>query len=131
MQNKILLLLVISCMCYAASAQTSFKTISSANVKSAEKETSFYVSVVPDATSPAFRLYVYNPGQKKIELQISHALNGVVVDTSFNVDQFSCRYNFESTDDGNYLITLTRGKEKVSKTVGINTVTARNVIVIE
>src|SRR5258705_4913631 len=127
MQTKILLSLVVSCMFYAATAQTSFKAVSAHNLEPAKKETSFSVSVVPDKTTPAFQLSVFNPSQKKIELRISHKVYGIVVDTSFANDQFNSRYNFEQADDGNYLITLISGKEKVKKTIGINTVTARNV----
>lgn len=127
MQTKILLSLVMFFLSFAASAQLSFTSAGDAGQR--EKEISFSVSVVPDKKTPAFRLHVYNPAQKKIELQISHKVNGVVVDTSFAVTEFSRRYNFEQADDGRYLVILVSGKERVIKTVDINTITTRNVVI--
>jgi hypothetical protein len=93
------------------------------------KEASFEFSIVPDKIATAFRLYIHNPESKKIKLEISHPMYGVVVDTSFTNDQFSCRYNFEKVEDGNYEITLTSGKEKITRRIAINTVTTRNLLV--
>ena len=54
---------------------------------------------------------------------------GVVVDTSFTGDQFNCRFNFEMVDDGHYQVTLTSGKEKMTRNIEINTVTRRSLVV--
>ena len=93
------------------------------------KEASFEFSIVPDKIATAFRLYIHNPESKKIKLEISHPMYGAVVDTSFTSEQFSCRYNFERVEDGNYAITLTSGKEKITRRIEINTVTQRNLVV--
>ena len=128
-KNKVLLPLIILLISVSASAQSSFYTATANNTRLPQKETSFTLSVVADEASPAFRLYVYNPEQKKVELQISHKLYGVVVDTSFTAGQFSRRYNFEQAEDGRYQVLLISGKERITKTVEITTVTTRNVVI--
>jgi hypothetical protein len=126
---KILLPLFILFMAACASAQQSFTSATINNSRLPEKETSFTLSVVADKTSPAFGLYVFNPDQKKIGLQISHKGNGVVVDTVFTTGLFNRRYNFEQADDGRYEVTLECGKERITKTVDINTITTRNAVI--
>lgn len=129
MQTKILISLMALFMSVAASAQQPVHTATINNNRLPEKQSSFTFSVMADENAPSFGLYIYNPEKKKIELQISHPVNGAVVDTSFTNEQFNRRYNFEQADDGRYLITLISGKEKISKTVEINTITKRNVVI--
>jgi hypothetical protein len=132
MQTKIKILLPIIALFMSAvvSAQSSFYTATTTNnSRLPEKETSIGLSVVADNNSPAFRLSDSNPGQRKIGLEITHKGYGVVVDTSFTSGQFICRYNFDQADDGSYQITLISGKERIKKTVEINTVTTRNAVI--
>jgi hypothetical protein len=129
MQTKILISLFTVCVSLGAAAQQSFYTSTKNQAGLPEKETSFTLSLVPDNTAAAFGLYVINPENKKIELQIIHLENGVVVDTSFTSEKFHRRYNFEQVDDGRYQVTLVSGKEKITKTVEINTVTSRNTVI--
>jgi hypothetical protein len=130
MQTKMKILLPVMALLMSAvvSAQQSFYTATTNNTRLPEKEASIALSVVADKASPAFRLYISNPGQKKIGLEISHKMYGVVVDTSFTSGQFNCRYNFEQVDDGRYQITLVSGKQRITKSVEINTVTTRNAV---
>ena len=93
------------------------------------KEASFELSIIPDKIATAFGLFINNPEKKRIRLEISHPAYGVVVDTSFTGDQFSCRYNFEMVEDGRYQVTLTSGKEKMTRDIEINTITRRNLVV--
>ena len=126
---KILLPLFVLFMYVSASAQRSFYPAVVNNERFQDKETPFSLAIIPDKISPAFGLYVNNPEQKKIELRISHQDNGVVVDTVFISGQFNRRYNFEQAEDGHYVITLLSGKEKITRSVEINTVTTRNIVI--
>jgi hypothetical protein len=127
MQTKILFSLCVLFMSVVVSAQQSYNAVTN-NTRSFNKEASFSFSVIPDKTTAAFGLHVYNPAKKKIDLQISHKANGMVVDTVITDVQFDCRYNFDQADDGLYIITLSCGKEKISKEVAISTVTTRSVV---
>ena len=93
------------------------------------KEASFELSIIPDKTTTAFGLFINNPENKGVKVEISNQAYGVVVDTSFTSDQFSCRYNIEKVDDGHYQVTLTSGKEKITRNVEINTIMRRNLVV--
>ena len=93
------------------------------------REASFELSIIPDKIATSFGLFINNPEKKRIRIEISHQAYGVVVDTSFSSDQFSCRYNFERVEDGHYQVTLTSGKEKMTRNVEINTITRRNLVV--
>jgi hypothetical protein len=93
------------------------------------KESSFNVSVIPVENSSSFKLFVQNAGKRKIDLRIDHRELGLLVDTSFASEQFSCRYNFENLEDGDYQLTISSGKEILTKAIGINTVTRRRMIV--
>ena len=93
------------------------------------REASFELSIIPDKVATSFGLFIHNPEKKRINVEISHQAYGVVVDTSFASDQFSCRYNFEMVDDGHYQVTLTSGKEKMTRSIEINTVTRRSLVI--
>lgn len=129
MQTKIMYSLVALLMSTSIFSQQSFYFTTINDSQLPAREASFEFSIIPDKIAAAFRLYIHNPGNKKIKLEISHPAYGIVVDTSFTNDQFSCRYNFEKLEDGNYEITLTSGKEKIKKNIEINTVTRRNLVV--
>ncbi len=113
----------------AAVAQRPLYTATTNNNNLPAKEASFELSIIPDKATTAFGLFISNPEKKKIKVEISHQAYGVVVDTSFTSDQFSCRYNFERVEDGHYQVTLTSGKEKITRNVEINTITRRNLVV--
>lgn len=127
MQTKIVYSLIALFITVTISAQQPFYTASINNNRIPEKETSFFVSIIPVKTATAFDVYAQNPEKKKIQVQISHQVLGVLVDTSFTSEQFSCRYNFDQVEDGRYKVTLINGKEKVTKALEINTITKRNV----
>src|SRR5688572_1618565 len=95
------------------------------NGTSMEKDRSFGLAIQPDKSQPAFALYVTNPAQSKLNLQITHQEAGVLVDTTITSSQFNRRYNFESLEDGVYTVTVDNGKERVVKAVGLNTVINR------
>ena len=125
---KILVPLVFIFMSTLASAQRSLYTTTADNV-TVPKEASFDLSVIPEKSSATLRLSVYNPEQKNIKLQISHPVDGLLVDTTFSDVHFSRRYNFEQVDDGRYKVVVVSGKEKIAKNVEINTVTMRNIVI--
>lgn len=128
MQTKILISLCVLFMSTAVNAQQTFSVVTN-DMKPLFKETSFTASVIPDKTTAAFVLHVFNPAKKRIDLQICHRVNGIVVDTVITDMEFNCRYNFGLANDGEYLITLINGKEKVNKLAIINTVVTRNAVV--
>jgi len=128
MQTKILFSICVLFISAAVSAQQLFNSVTN-TTKPFRNEASFSVLVIPDKTSAVFNLHVYNPEKRKIDLQISHKASGVVIDTVIKDVQFNCRYNFDQADDGQYLITLTSGKERIIKTVDINTIVKRNLSV--
>ena len=128
MQTKILFSFCLLFVSAAVSAQQLFNSVTN-TTKPFRNEASFSVSVIPDKTKAVFNLHVYNPEKKKIDLLISHKANGAVVDTVITDVQFNCRYNFDQADDGQYVITLTSGKERVIKTADINTIVKRNISV--
>lgn len=112
-----------------AVAQQPFYTATTNDHSLPATDASFALSIIPDKIATAFGLFISNPEKKKIRLEICHQAYGVVIDTSFAGDQFSCRYNFENVDDGHYQVTLTSGKEKMTKNIEINTITRRNLVV--
>ena len=93
------------------------------------KETSFNVSVIPVENTSSFKLFVQNAGKRKIDLRIDNRELGLLVDTSFSSDQFSCRYNFENLEDGDYQLTISNGKEILVKAIVLNTITRRRMVV--
>ena len=117
MQTRIIYSLVALVISTSIFSQQSFYSATINDSKLPAKETSFEFSIVPDKIATSFRLYIHNSESKRIKLEISHPMYGVVVDTSFTNDQFSCRYNFEKVEDGNYEITLTSGKEKITRRI--------------
>ena len=131
MQKAILFPAMLLFISVAVSAQSEFPSTTVNNSRLVEKETTFSVTVVPDQASPAFNLYIDNPGQKKINLRISHSDEGMVVDTVINAAKFSGRFNFDQANDGVYVVSLLSGKDKITRAVEINTVTRRSVKMIE
>ena len=129
MQTKIMYSLTALFITIASAAQQPLYTATTNDHSQPPREASFEFSIIPDKIATAFGLFIHNPEKKRIRVEISHQVYGVVVDTSFTSEQFSCRYNFERVEDGNYAITLTSGKEKVTRRIEINTVTQRNLVV--
>ena len=129
MQTKILFSFVLLIISIASSSQQTFYNTVTNRSKLPGKEPSFNLTVVPDKETTSFVLYVTNPEQKKITVQISHKTYGLAAETSFNTIKYSSRYNFDQADDGRYIITLSSGKERISKEVEINTVISRNVLI--
>jgi hypothetical protein len=129
MQTKIFFISALLAMNLSAFAQSSFSSTLSGKTISAMEVASFNLTVIPDKQSPSFILYVSNPEQKMIRLELNHQTNGLAADTSFNSRSYQRRYNFEWADDGRYTVTLTSGKERISKRIDINTVTIRNLVV--
>lgn len=129
MQTKMIFFFVFLLLSGTCFSQETIYSATVNNGRVFEKGNSFTLTVIPDKSSASLGLYVYNPEKKSIELQISHKVNGIVVDTIITSGQFNRRYNFEQADDGLYQITLACEKEKISKKVEINTITTRNVVI--
>ena len=130
MQIKIISFLIALFISAITIAQQPVYTVTTNDLQLPVQAASFSVVIMPEKTGTAFRLYVQNTEKKRIGLKISHRELGLLVDTSFTEEQFNCRYNFDLIEDGYYQVTLTNGKEKVTKDVEINTVTTRNVVVL-
>jgi len=96
------------------------------NVKSTETENSFRVRIQPEGTV-SFRMFVENPSSKKLDITVIHSLNGVVADTTIDKTAYTCKYNFESAEDGRYIVIVSNGKEKFKQEIELNTVTTRNI----
>ena len=129
MQKKIMYSLIALFITTTVVAQQPFYTITTNDNRMPEKETSFSLSIIPDKAAASFRVFARNPERKKIQVQISHKVYGVLVDTSFTGELFNCRYNFDQVEDGRYQVTLIGGKEKVKKDVEINTISNRHVVI--
>jgi hypothetical protein len=129
MQTKIMYSLVALFMTTVTVAQQPLFVSTTNDNNLPAKEASFDLSIIPDKTTTAFVLFINNPEKRRVKVEISNQVYGVVVDTSFTGDQFSCRYNFEKVEDGYYLVTLTSGKERITRKVEINTITRRNLVV--
>jgi hypothetical protein len=95
----------------ASCAQQPSYSITNNNLKLPGKETSFKVSVLPDANSGSFIVVIQNPEKKKLQLQIFHDVLGTAVDTTLRTEKFTCRYNLNEPDDGRYNIIVASGKE--------------------
>jgi hypothetical protein len=130
MQIKIISFLIALFISAITTAQQPVYTVTTNDLQLPVQAASFSVVIMPEKTGTSFRLYVQNTEKKRIGLKISHRELGLLVDTSFTEEQFNCRYNFDLIEDGYYQVTLTNGKEKVTKDVEINTVTTRNVVVL-
>ena len=113
----------------ASCAQQPNYSITNNNLKLPGKETCFKVNVLPDVNSGSFVVLIQNPEKKKLQLQISHDVLGVAVDTTLYTEKFTCRYNLNESDDGRYNIIVGSGKEKYTKQIELNTVTTRNVVI--
>ncbi|MBC7948683.1 MAG: hypothetical protein H7Y42_12420 [Chitinophagaceae bacterium] len=129
MQTKMSIFIVTLFLSTAIAAQQSLNSTLASKTEFGDFKGSVSLSIIPDNLSPAFKLYVHNPEKRRVELSISHKTYGIVVDTSFSVDQFNRRYNFDQAEDGQYTVILTIGKEKLAKTVEINTITTRRMVV--
>lgn len=129
MQMKIINFLIALFITVTAVAQQPVYTVSSNDPRLPAKEASFSVAIMPEKVGTAFRLIVQNPEKKRIGVMISHRELGLLVDNSFTEEQFNCRYNFDQVEDGNYQVTLSNGKEKVTRNIEINSVTKRNVVI--
>ena len=129
MQTKIMYSLIALFITIASAAQQPVYTATTNDHSQPPREASFEFSIIPDKIATAFGLFIHNPEKKRIRVEISHQVYGVVVDTSFTGDQFNCRFNFEMVDDGHYQVTLTSGKEKMTRNIEINTVTRRSLVV--
>ena len=86
---------------------------------------SFQVNIAAGKSATSFSLWIQNPDKKKLQLEIKHRHFGTLIDTVISNEEFSQRYNMEQADDGNYIITVSCGKEKVVKEIELNTVTTR------
>lgn len=129
MQTKIIYSLITLFITVTVSAQQPLYTATINDNRAPEKEPSFSFSIVAAKAATALNVFAYNPEKKKIQVQINHQALGLLVDTSFNGEQFNCRYNFDQVEDGRYQVTLISGKEKVIKEIEINTVTKRNLLI--
>ena len=129
MQTKIMYPLIALFITTILGAQQPFYTATANNSRVPGKEPSFSLSIIPDKAAASFRVFARNPERKKIQVQISHKVYGVLVDTSFTGELFNCRYNFDQVEDGRYQVTLIGGKEKVKKDVEINTISNRHVVI--
>lgn len=129
MQFKIINFLFALFITVTAIAQQPVYTVSTNDPRLPAKEASFSVAITPEKVGTAFRLIVQNPEKKRIDVMISHRELGLLVDSSFTEEQFNCRYNFDQVEDGYYQVTLSNGKEKVTRNIEINSVTKRNVVI--
>src|SRR5215510_9853521 len=106
MQTKIWFFLALLITSVTVSAQTSFQRTVASKTTLPEKEISFNLTVVPDKETTSFVIYVSNPEQKRIKLEISHQVYGLATDTVITGEKYSGKYNFEQADDGRYTVTL-------------------------
>jgi hypothetical protein len=103
-----------------------FAGLAQDNADKIKPQTSFQVRIQPEGPL-SFRLLIDNPFRKRLDISIMHSVNGPAVDTMVEKETFSCRYNFESAEDGRYVITISNGKEKFSQEIELNTITTRNI----
>lgn len=120
------------CTLFVSHAQTQASrfTVTGKNSRSIDVAPSFTVQVVP-GNDGQFILQVSNPQKKKLDLWIQHSVLGTVLEKRVYDDWFSCRYNMENADDGKYIITLSCGKERITKALELTTTTTvvRNMVV--
>lgn len=126
--TNILCCLTLACLLVTTSPVAGFAQSGASMVS---KPSSFKVAVVPSKTATEFKLYVFNPGHKKINLEIIHSEKGLVTETNFTDEQFNCRYDFSEAEDGTYEIKLYSGKERYVKKIALNATTKRNIVMIE
>lgn len=105
---------------FAATAQNEYQVNN--NLRLPEQEPSFTVNVTPDSDA-GFTLVLDNPTKKKIQVWIRHSVLGTISDTTIYKDKLTFHYNLDGVEDGKYIITVTSGKEKITKEIEMKTTT--------
>lgn len=102
------------------------RTVMAKQSSLSENKTSFSLELVAEPGS-SFVLKIDNPQRSTLSIRISHAEQGTALESNrTNSASFGCRYRFDQVDDGKYLITVSNGKEKITKEIAVNTVTQVN-----
>lgn len=89
------------------------------------QDPTFSIQVTADS-SAAFILKIDNPQCKKLDINIRHSLLGNGLNTTVNSASYGCRYRFDDAEDGKYIVTVSNGKERISKEIEISTVMVTN-----
>lgn len=62
-----------------------------------------------------------NPQRKKLDINIRHSQLGNGLSKTVNSATYGCRYRFDDAEDGKYIVTVSNGKERISKEIEIST----------
>ena len=126
---KKLVFILATFISICAAAQNDYQ--SNNNLRLPEPETSFTVNVTPDSDA-GFTLVLDNPQKKKVQVWVRHSVLGTISDTTIYKDKLTFHYNLDNVDDGKYIITVSSGKEKITKEIEMKTTTvvSRSVTVL-
>src|SRR5688572_16531760 len=126
---KKLVFILATFISICAAAQNDYQ--SNNNLRLPEQETSFTVNVTPDSDA-GFTLVLDNPQKKKVQVWVRHSVLGTISDTTIYKDKLTFHYNLDNVDDGKYIITVSSGKEKITKEIEMKTTTvvSRSVTVL-
>ena len=126
---KKLVFILATFISICAAAQNDYQ--SNNNLRLPEPETSITVNVTPDSDA-GFTLVLDNPQKKKVQVWVRHSVLGTISDTTIYKDKLTFHYNLDNVDDGKYIITVSSGKEKITKEIEMKTTTvvSRNVTVL-
>ncbi len=112
-----------------SSAQSSVKTekyvlpLSTSPAKE-EKNPAVWVDLVADRSKEnCFSLTINNPERNKLRLSLQNANQGEVYRKELSDSLYRNRFNFTEAEDGEYVLTINYGKEKLTKRLFINTET--------
>jgi hypothetical protein len=127
--KKITFVLVLF-ISFSAAAQNDYHVNN--NNRLPEQEPSFAVNVMSSNDKAGFTLVLDNPMKRKVQVWVRHSVAGTISDTTVYKDRIVFHYNMDDVDDGKYIITVSSGKEKITKEIEMKTTTvvSRSVTVL-
>jgi hypothetical protein len=79
----------------------------------------------PEKGVMKFRVAISNPGEKKITLTIRRGSEDLFFQVIHGSESINM-YNMEGLDDGNYVVEISAGKDKILRNIVLSTVTEVN-----
>ena len=117
---------VLSFFATSASAQSYHRPLRhikmESNVDSAETPARLQVSIQQDKESLKFRLSVLNPQGRSMSINILRN-DDVLFSENVTGDQYFNLFNFTQLEDGDYKVIVFNGKERIVKSIRLQTAT--------
>ena len=91
-----------------------------------EKHSSFTADLITDSVNgkSSFVLTISNPDKNKLKISLQHPYEGEIYTKEITDSLYRNRFDFSQAEDGEYVLTINNGKEKLKKRILIHTETA-------